>query len=1093
MPRTGNRASRWASADWLPWESTIAEFEQVWQSGQPPAIEDYLPATEPERSAVLRELVFTDLEYRLQSGLPARVETYLESYPGLADEQTFVLELITAEWELRGQRDTGLCAEEYFGRFPQYAPDLRRQLLRAKDAPPGHSDSTPRNSAEPTDANEPGVGDVAKNGLDIPGYEILEKLGTGGMGVVYKARHIALNRFVALKMVWGGVHADAEQRHRFRMEAEAVARLQHPNIVQIHEVGDVNGQPFLALEYVGGGTLASYLGGKPQEPVPAAQIIASLAQAMHFAHEHGIVHRDLKPANILLVSGGVVSREWSASSANTPRLSSRRSPLTTHQSPLTNPKVTDFGLAKLVTEGGAGDAGHTQTGSILGTPSYMAPEQASGKTKEIGPAADTYALGAILYEMLTGRPPFQAPTILETLEQVRSQEPVPPSRLQPRVPRDLGTICLKCLFKEPRKRYASANDLAEDLSRFLEGRPIQARPAGGTERVWRWCRRNPLVTALVGLVAVTLTGGLAGVIWEWQNARQAAASEHQMVLEARGAVNRFFTVVTESQLADAPGFQPLRKELLENALGFYRRLLERRGNDPASLGDFAAIHFRIAQIHYTLEANDEALAALDRGLDLVDQLALTGTDLSEFHRQLAGWSPDMRRVHRGSHPPTDVAGAQRILQRAAGTWEAFVQANPDNPSYRRTLAAFYAKIGELHHSSELAGDAVVLLERAREIAQKLADEHPGVAVYRADLADNLALIGMFYGRRSPFKAEEPLRRALEIHRQLASEFPDVSYYRQRLAIDHETLARALPADRVTEAEEHFASALKLFANLAGEFPTTLTYREDLATCHVNRALYLSLADRPIDAVIASRTAVALQEKIVADFPNARRSRYYLALTYLKQGRSLLRDGKLLEGEEAFKKAISHYRPLADEFPNVPEYQDELVAALRSLAGICNQNKQHNRALDLAQESLVRARRALERIAPQAEPIRFRNLFYASIGAMNTVGEYAQAAQGIPELPRLFPENGTGYYYAAHQLEQCIRGVREDAGQPESERARLAGTYADQATAMLTLLLRGNHKEAARIRQDPWPYLRDREDFKKLRAELDVKDKPRDIR
>ena len=402
-----------------------------------------------------------------------------------------------------------------------------------------------------------------------------------------------------------------------------------------------------------GGSLDRYLDAKPQPPRQAAQLLEMLAHAIQHAHQHGIVHRDLKPANILLVSGEVLSGE-SSSSGITPALATGHTPPSSP--PCTTLKITDFGLAKRLESA----AGQTHSGAILGTPNYMAPEQAAGLSREIGPAADVYSLGAILYEMLTGLPPFQAPTILETLEQVRSQEPVPPSRLQPKLPRDLETICLKCLFKEPRKRYASAHELAEDLRRFLEGRPIQARPVGGTERLWRWCWRNPLVTALLGLVAVTLIGGFAGVIWEWQKARQAAASEHQMVLEARGAVNRFFTVVSESQLAGAPGFQPLRKELLENALEFYRRLLERRGHDDASLGDFAAIHFRISQIHYALEANDEALAALEQGLDLLDHLAQTGSDLAEFHRQLAGWSPDIRRVHRGSHPPTDGQGRAHV-------------------------------------------------------------------------------------------------------------------------------------------------------------------------------------------------------------------------------------------------------------------------------------------------------------------------------------------------------------------------------------------------------------------------------------------------
>ncbi len=274
----------------------------------------------------------------------------------------------------------------------------------------------------------------------VDGYEVLGVLGHGGMGVVYKARDLRLNRLVALKMVLAGAGAAPKELSRFKAEAEAVARLRHPNIVQIFEVGDHDGRPFLALEYVEGGSLAEHLDGTPLPARRAARLVEALADAVHHAHANGVVHRDLKPANVLLDADG-------------------------------RPLVTDFGLAKLLDA----DLGHTQTGAVLGSPSYMAPEQAEGKTKDVGPASDVYALGALLYELLTGRPPFQAPTLLDTLEQVRHHDPAPPRSVQPAVPRDLETVCLKCLEKKPAHRYASAADLARDLRCFLDGEPISAR------------------------------------------------------------------------------------------------------------------------------------------------------------------------------------------------------------------------------------------------------------------------------------------------------------------------------------------------------------------------------------------------------------------------------------------------------------------------------------------------------------------------------------------------------------------------------------------------------------------------------------------
>jgi WD40 repeat protein len=321
-------------------------------------------------------------------------------------------------------------------------------------------------------------------------YEILAEVGRGGMGVVYQARHVRLGRLVALKMLLGGGFADPDQRRRFRAEAEAVARLQHPHIVHLFEVGDYEAGeglpcPYFTLEFVAGGSLAQRLAGRPAPPRQAAASLEPLARAVHYAHQQDIIHRDLKPSNILLTSDG-------------------------------QPKICDFGVAKLL----AGSDLKTLSGMLVGTAEYMAPEQAEGKTAA-EPATDVYALGAILYEMLTGRPPFKGTSTLDTLNQVRTQEPVPPRRLQPLVPRDLETVCLKCLEKDPRRRYASAEALAEDLRRFQTGEPIIARPVSHWERAVKWCRRRPAQAALAAaLVAVTVLG-LTGVIWQLLRAEAA--------------------------------------------------------------------------------------------------------------------------------------------------------------------------------------------------------------------------------------------------------------------------------------------------------------------------------------------------------------------------------------------------------------------------------------------------------------------------------------------------------------------------------------------------------------------------------------------
>ena len=401
-------------------ERICDQFEAAWQSSPRPSIENYLSDTVgPDRPRLLRELLAIDLIYRRKIG----------------------------------ERPV---PEEYHNRFPHDPEGVEVAFIVDGTADGGRA-------GEWETASEP------DGALPIvPGYTVLEELGRGGMGVVFKATAERLNRFVALKMILSGDLASPEAGARFLKEAEAVARLQHPQVVQIFRIGDHHGRPYLEMEYIDGGSLADRLDGRPWRPAEAARLVESLAMAVHHAHLREIVHRDLKPANILLTADGI-------------------------------PKVTDFGLAKSL----GADIALTRTDSIIGSPSYMAPEQAGGAVCRIGPATDVYSLGAILYELLTGRPPFRAATVLETLEQVRSAAPASLSRIQPGMPIDLETIVLKCLEKDPARRYPSAAELAAELRRFCAGEPIWARPVGKVGRGVKWARRRPLTAGLTILSAAS--------------------------------------------------------------------------------------------------------------------------------------------------------------------------------------------------------------------------------------------------------------------------------------------------------------------------------------------------------------------------------------------------------------------------------------------------------------------------------------------------------------------------------------------------------------------------------------------------------------
>jgi WD40 repeat protein/cell division protein FtsB len=462
----------------------------------------HAPTVSAEAQRVL-SILLNDQRQRWRRGERVLVESYLTSMANLQEDREGLLDLICNEVVLRAEKGDVPQLGEYLRRFeayhqkfPEFAAQLRFLFevegVIQKDSVSTSVTIAPENDF-PASRNSFPTGPSAER--MVGRYEILGELGRGAMGVVYRARQSGLNRIVALKMILTGDYAAPDDLIRFRSEAEAVARLQHPNIVQIYEVGEHDGLPFFSLEFVSDGSLAKKLAGVPIAARQAAQLTETLACAVHYAHQRGVIHRDLKPGNVLLTENGT-------------------------------PKITDFGLAKrLETEPGSDNPlPQTKSGDIMGTPSYMAPEQALGQTTLIGPVTDVYALGAILYELLTGRPPFRGANTVETLHQVVFDDLVPPGNLQPKLPRDLETICLKCLQKEARKRYATAEELADDLHRFLAGETIRARRTGIGERGLKFARRRPAL-ALIFFSAPLVFAGLLGLsIYARQKAIHAEAA-----------------------------------------------------------------------------------------------------------------------------------------------------------------------------------------------------------------------------------------------------------------------------------------------------------------------------------------------------------------------------------------------------------------------------------------------------------------------------------------------------------------------------------------------------------------------------------------
>jgi serine/threonine protein kinase/Tfp pilus assembly protein PilF len=459
---------------------------------------------------------------------------------------------------------------------PPSGPGSATEQTRAAWRPPA-TDATPPMSdpsagEAPTRMQSGGRTPVRIPGMpEVPGYEIIAEIGRGGMGVVYKARQLDLNRPVALKMIIGEYHRP-EQLIRFKLEAETAARVRHTNVVQVYDSGTWNNLPYLVLEWVDGGTLSTYLKHNQQSPRAAARLISVLARALHATHCSGIVHRDLKPGNILVAR----------TDSNAPTQTRTNITGATHAHGIgvtlaidgrpigLVPKVTDFGLAKEMTS----DTHLTETGRVLGTPEYMAPEQAKGNQRDVGPQTDVYALGIILYQMLAGRTPFHdAGGAVEIMHRVCNEEPKPPRAEGVKVPRDLQTICMKCLQKKPENRYATAAALADDLDAYLDKRPISARPTGRIERVWKWAARRPAVAALAASLIIALVGGVTGITVQWREAvaqrDRAIVAEKKALTEkaVSDAENKFIVddLLATAQPEKALGRKITVEEVLQNA------------------------------------------------------------------------------------------------------------------------------------------------------------------------------------------------------------------------------------------------------------------------------------------------------------------------------------------------------------------------------------------------------------------------------------------------------------------------------------------------------------------------------------------------
>jgi len=909
-------------------ETVRKRFETAWAEGRPEPIERFLPSEDdPNYVATLEGLVHVELDFAWKSWTrsrgeaqtailhetevqPPHVETYLRRFRRL-NQPEIVLRLLQRECAVRRKYGDKASVEEYRRRFPDLAiaeAQLGATLPAAGDRTRG------ARLAETLSPGQPGDGTTAPiQPGSFGNYELLGEIGRGGMGIVYRARQRGADRIVALKVIrrdrLEALPRDTQANaiDRFWHEAQAAARLEHDNIVTVYEVGEVDGQPFFSMRYVEGRSLSDVIQEGPIENRRAAAYMEPVGRAVHEAHTRGILHRDLKPQNILV-------------DTKTGR-----------------PLVADFGLAKLSEGGGE----LTRAGEVMGTPSYMSPEQARDSGR-VAAATDIYALGATLYHMLTARPPFQAATPVETLRQVIDEEPAPARQLNPSIDRDLETICSKCLEKEPSRRYGSAALLADDLGRYLRGEPIRARPIGTIERTVRWCRRNPVVAALVAstflFLVVALVGTTVGMVQASAAHREAEAARQQAeesFHQAREAVDNFYTRVSEDTLLNQPGMQPLRRDLLADARRYYRKFLAQRGDDPTIRDELAATHFREGCITEAIDSPQKALASYRRACQIRKQLVAERPDDPE-HLQALGNT--LNAIGRALHRQGKLDEAREMHAQAVAIRTRLAQAAPQESEFKRALANSYMNIGLIQRDSGQCQQARRQFEKAQALRMEILRPAPDHLDTRRDLGKgyyNLAVLELADGNRAG--ARKNFEDAISVWEHLLRRDPKDLGNQYFLALCCRCLADLMLADpnsTSTDLESGLAlyeKAIGPMESLALANPDVAQYQAELAGLHMNRgALQRALGRRPT-ALASFQQALVMLQKLVARYPGVPQYQADLAGLEMMLG-DLKREQQDSPGAMAsFKGAYDTLEALVKAHPRVPEYRRDFAVTIREVA------------------------------------------------------------------------------------------------------------------------------------------------------------------
>jgi serine/threonine-protein kinase len=859
-------------------------------------------------------------------------------------------------------------------------------------------------------------------------YTLTHVHAVGGIGRVWLAQDLHLGRAVALKELRADRAEDPANWACFLKEARVTGQLEHPGIVPIYELArrPENQQPFYTMRFIKGRTLSEAVAAyhKERRAGTAGQLelrglltaFVQVCQTVAYAHSRGVIHRDLKGQNVVLGDfGEVIVLDWGlAKVLGAPDGEADAPPVVVNQE---------------------GEPPRTVQGQVLGTPAYMAPEQAVGQTAQIGPATDIFGLGAIVYEILTGRPPFAGADTLEVLEQAGRGEPMRPRQVMAAVPRALEAVCLRALAKDPPDRYASARLMAEEVQHWLADQPVQAYQEPLSGRLSRWARQHRPMVAGVGALLVTAVVALSISTVLIGKARAVAEANYR---RAHDAVDQSYTIISENQLLNRPGLQPLRRELLQTARNYYEQFVAERGHDPAARTDLALAYFRLGLLTKDLGSPNEAIQLLLQARDLFAHLVGARGEYPDYKNGLGRCHDQLGNLY---YEVGQQERAQENYREALVLLEELAYRHPGEARYQTALAKCVGNIGTLSQARGKGDEAEKAYERTRELFADLASKNPRDPEYRSELARSLSNLATLYSARGRRKeAIQAQLRAIELRQELVSQDKEAIDYQYNLAQSHLNLGvlyeEHREAGKALQANEEAFAALD---KLVRHNPAMSNFQRDLATCANNLGVLYRRRDRKKEAEQVHQRALQIAERLVEDYPGVHEYQYLLGQSLMKLGQVYQETNRLKEAAGALQNAVARLRQLVDAHGDLLEFRLELAAA-HGNQGLLAEAQRDQAAAIAAYTAMIGC---LEPVRHQAlSHAQFRNFLCSAYwyrAEMRTkAARLAEALDDWNQALQLGEESQRAIFCVGRALTRARMGDHARAAQEADEEARRTG-------------------------------------------------------